>query len=145
MMAIGDRGGAVQLADHNAIALDAGVYDDEVVRGCEQVKEQSNGINDDIYRGDGAPAIVLECPPALALVPMPSQTQYIPAKRHCRGVDSLESLQNNRIESSVFTINVTAALKDRYDEATPVIMAELKQMLDKHVFHGVHTNDLTKT
>ena len=42
-------------------------------------------------------------------------------------------------------MSVTAALRDRRDEATPVIMAELKQMLDKHVFHGVHTNDLTKT
>jgi hypothetical protein len=25
-----------------------------------------------------------------------------------------------------------------------VIMAELKQMLDKHVWHGVHTQDLSK-
>ena len=94
---------------------------------------------------DGAPAIVLEYPPALALVPTPSQTQYLPAKRHGRGVDSLQSLQNYRSESSAFTISVTAALRDRRDEATPVIMAELKQMLDKHVFHGVHINDPTKT
>ena len=48
-------------------------------------------------------------------------------------------------EDSTFTISVTAALRDRRDEATPVIIAELKQMLDKHVFHGVHTRDLTKT
>ena len=67
------------------------------------------------------------------------------AKRHGRGVDSLQSLQNYRSESSAFTISVTAALRDRCDETTPVIMAELKQMLDKHIFHGVHTNDLTKT
>ena len=64
MMAIGSRGGAVQLADHNAIAPDAGVYDDdEVVRGCEQVNDQSNGMNDDMHSNDGAPAIVLEYPP----------------------------------------------------------------------------------
>ena len=48
-------------------------------------------------------------------------------------------------EDSAFTISVTAALGDRRDEATPVIMAELKQMLDKHVFHGVHPRELTKT
>jgi hypothetical protein len=147
MMAIGRRGGAVQLADHNAIAPDAGAYDDdEVIRGCEQVNDQSNGMNDDMHSNDGAPAIVLEYPPALALVPTPSQTQYLPAKRHGRGVDSLQSLQYYRSESSsVFTISVTEALRNRRDEATPVIMAGLKQMLDKHVFHGVRTNDLTKT
>ena len=146
MMAIGSRDGAVQLADHNAIAPDAGVYDDEVVRNCEQLNDQSDGMNDDMHSNDGDPAIVLEYPPALALIPTPSQTQYLPAKRHGRGVDSLQSLQNYRSESSsAFTISVTAALRDRRDEATPVIMAELKQMLDKHVFHGVHTNDLTKT
>ena len=33
--------------------------------------------------------------------------------------------------------------RDRQEEATPVIMAELKQMLDKHVWHGVHTSSLT--
>ena len=53
-MAIGSRGGAVQLADHNAIAPDAGVY--EVVRGCEQVNDQSNGMSDDMHSNDGAPA-----------------------------------------------------------------------------------------
>ena len=35
MMVIGSRGGAVQPADHNVIAPDAEVYDDdEVDRGC---------------------------------------------------------------------------------------------------------------
>ena len=32
----------------------------------------------------------------------------------------------------------------RRDEATPVIIAELKQMLFKRVLHGVHTRDLSK-
>ena len=53
--------------------------------------------------------------------------------------------QSRNNEDSAFTIRVTAALRDRRDEATPVIMAELKQMLDKHVFHGVRTRNLTKT
>ena len=99
--------------------------DEEVVGGCEQVNDQSNGMNDDMHSNDGAPAIVLEYPPALALAPTPSQTQYLPAKRHGRGVDSLQSLQNYRSESSAFTISVTTVFKDRRDKSTPVIMTEL--------------------
>ena len=45
---------------------------------------------------------------------------------------------------SAFTVSVEAVIRDRCDEVTPVIMAELKQMLDKHVRHGVHARDLTK-
>ena len=45
---------------------------------------------------------------------------------------------------SAFIISVTAALRDRRDEATLVIMAELKQILDSHVWHGVHTRNLPK-
>ena len=44
---------------------------------------------------------------------------------------------------SAFTISVRAALRERRDEATPVIMAELKQMLDKNVWHGVHISSFT--
>lgn len=142
IMAIGSRGRAVQLADHNAMAPDAGVYDDKVVEGCEQLNDQSNGMNGDILKDNGAPAIAGKYPPALALVPTPSQTQYLPAKRHGRGVDSLQSLQNNISGSSTITISVTAALKDRHDEATPVIMNELKQMQDNY---GVQTQYLIKT
>jgi Reverse transcriptase (RNA-dependent DNA polymerase) len=96
---------------------------------------------------------------------MPIHRQYLPAQRHGRGVDSLQSLQQHPSRGvpvrshaidlvddapqryrndSAFTISVTAALRDRRDEATPVIMAELKQMLDKRVWHGVHTQDLSK-
>jgi len=42
-----------------------------------------------------------------------------------------------------FKISVRAALRDREDEARPVIMAELQQMVDKNVWHGVHSTDLT--
>ncbi len=42
-----------------------------------------------------------------------------------------------------FKISITAALRDRGDEARSVIMAELQQMLDKKVWHGVRTNGLT--
>ena len=41
-----------------------------------------------------------------------------------------------------FKISVSAALRDRGDEARAVIMAELKQMVDKGVWHGVHIADL---
>jgi hypothetical protein len=42
-----------------------------------------------------------------------------------------------------FKISVNAALRERGDEARPVIMAELQQMIDKKVWHAVHTFDLT--
>ena len=58
------------------------------------------------------------------------EVNYRPQRYHSNDSDS--------------TISVTAALRDRRDEATPVIMAELKQLLDKHVWHGVRTRDLSK-
>ena len=41
-----------------------------------------------------------------------------------------------------FKISVSAALRDRGDEARPVIMAELQQMVDKGEWHGIHFTDL---
>jgi hypothetical protein len=42
-----------------------------------------------------------------------------------------------------FTMSVRAALRERGEDARPVIMAELKQMLDKKVWHAVDINKLT--
>jgi len=42
-----------------------------------------------------------------------------------------------------FKISVRAAQKDREDEARPVIMAELQQMVEKKVWHGVNSNSLS--
>ncbi len=44
-----------------------------------------------------------------------------------------------------FKMSVKAAMRDRPKEALPVIEAELRQMHDKTVWHGVHLRDLTKT
>ena len=99
--------------------------------------------------------------------PAPMQSTYLPAQRRGRGVDSLQSLlsrneptivlhtaadvviakiANQDVDDldkySAFTISVRAALRERRDETTPVIMASLKQMLDKNVWHGVHTSGL---
>jgi Reverse transcriptase (RNA-dependent DNA polymerase) len=161
MMAIEGRNGVVQLADNYAIAPAAGVYDDEAIQEPappidESIGDLSLRMDDPTADDDTAPAAAEQLSaPMLA----PIQTQYLPAQRHGRGVDSLQSLQKrvlftttepvstkiaDKVDDSVFTISVTAALRDRRDEATPVIMAELKQMLDKHVWHGVHTRDLSK-
>jgi hypothetical protein len=56
-----------------------------------------------------------------------------------QAIDTSDSCDDH----SAFTISVRAALRYRRDEATPVIMAELKQMLDKRVWHGVHLRDLS--
>lgn len=43
-----------------------------------------------------------------------------------------------------FNISVRAALRDRGEDARPVIMAELQQMVSKGVWHGVRVRDLTR-
>jgi hypothetical protein len=42
-----------------------------------------------------------------------------------------------------FTISVKMAMRDRGEEARPVIMAELQQMADKQVWHGMHVKNLS--
>jgi hypothetical protein len=42
-----------------------------------------------------------------------------------------------------FTISVKMAMRDRGEEARPVIMAEIQQMVDKRVWHGVHLKNLS--
>ena len=43
-----------------------------------------------------------------------------------------------------FKMSVKAAMRTRPKEALPVIEAELQQMHDKSVWHGVHLRNLTK-
>jgi hypothetical protein len=168
MMAIEGRNGVVQLADHYAIIPAAGEYDDVQELGPEPQYDEGNGVtNPGSVPGPvdcDAPAVLQQQIQIASPIParsMPTQRQYLPAQRHGRGVDFLQSLQqhpsrgvqvrSNAIhlvddapqrfrDDSAFTFSVTAALRDRRDEATPVIMAELKQMLDKRV----HTHDLSK-
>ena len=44
-----------------------------------------------------------------------------------------------------FTMSVRAALRERGEEARPVIMAELQQMVDKNVWHGVTVAGLSQS
>jgi predicted lactoylglutathione lyase len=154
-----DRPGIVQLADHYVITPDEGVNNDA------GNNDEFDTIVDDVPQSNPAfpdPDPVLQSTPEL--------THYLQAQRRGRGVDSLQSLQRPAVQPtillrtaadallarindqdvdksdkySVFTISVKAALRDRRDEATPVIMAELKQMLEKKVWHGVHTRTLTR-
>ena len=43
-----------------------------------------------------------------------------------------------------FKISVRMAMRDRPEEARPVIMAELQQMVDKRVWHAVHLGNLSE-
>jgi hypothetical protein len=52
------------------------------------------------------------------------------------GADSLKDI--------AFKISVNAALRERGDEARPMILADLKQMMEKHVWHDVVVSDLTR-
>ena len=149
----------VQLADHYVIAPDEGVSDDDAGTGPDFTGVLPNVLDPIVDEG-----------PQSAFQSTPELTHHLQAPRRGGGVDSLQSLQRPAVKStitlhtaadallarindqdvdksdkySVFTISVKAALRDRRDEATPVIMAELKQMLDKKVWHGVHTNTLTR-
>jgi hypothetical protein len=51
---------------------------------------------------------------------------------------------NDGLKYFAFKISINATLRDRSDEARPVILAELKQMVDKHVWHGVEVSNLTR-
>ena len=48
------------------------------------------------------------------------------------------------LKEHAFKISVNTALRERGDEARPVIMAELKQMMENHVWHGVLVSNLTR-
>jgi hypothetical protein len=56
---------------------------------------------------------------------------------------TLPQSEGKDVRGYAFKISVNAALREREEEARPVIMAELQQMVDKKVWHAVHTFDLT--
>ena len=126
MMAIDGRNGVVQLADHYVIAPAAGVYDDLQRLGPEPQLDEGN-------------AQLIQVAAPIPAPPMPIERQYLPAQRNGRNVDTLQSLQQHPSRTdtvrlaagdpiddasqryrndSAFTISVTAALRDRRDEAT---------------------------
>ena len=95
----------------------------------------------------------------------PIQRQNLLAQHHGRYVDSLQSVQQipgiavlvRSVASSpvndvqqvyrndfVLTTSIMAALRDRCNETTRVIMVELKEILIKHVWNGVHTRGTSK-
>ena len=43
------------------------------------------------------------------------------------------------VQDYAYMILVKDALRDREDEAMSIIMAELQQMVDKKIWHGVHS------
>jgi len=54
-----------------------------------------------------------------------------------------QSEADNEKWEEAFVMSVRKALKDRAEEAEPVIVAELQQMVDKKVWHAVHASDLS--
>ncbi len=59
------------------------------------------------------------------------------------GTDS-SYMSSTTTSRTSFKTSVNAALRDRGDEARPVIIAELKQMMDKQIWHGVLVSHLTR-
>jgi hypothetical protein len=64
--------------------------------------------------------------------------EVTPVRRSMR-----ERRMPSHLDNYAFKISVRSALKSRRDEAETVIAAELQQLLDKKVWHGVHASDLT--
>ena len=132
MMMFGGREGAVQLADHYAIAPDTGVYGDDAVQDHDDGLPIHRGHVQVGPRSENDLTSVGAQIPTLAQIPTQRETEYLPAKRLGRGVDSLQSLQQRVLhmaadtipstadddgrsrnnEDSAFTISVTAALRD---------------------------------
>jgi hypothetical protein len=50
----------------------------------------------------------------------------------------------SHLDNYAFKISVRSALKPRGDEAESVMAAELQQLLDIKVWHGIHASDLTQ-
>ena len=79
------------------------------------------------------------------------------SRRHRGGLDSLQSLEGSSAlvlrqlcrrsclddTEFVFTMSVRTALRERGEDAKSVITAELQQMCDKKVWHGVHASQMT--
>jgi hypothetical protein len=50
----------------------------------------------------------------------------------------------SHLNNYAIKISVRSALKSRRDEAETVFAADLQQLLDKKLWHGVHVSDLTQ-
>jgi hypothetical protein len=155
----------VPLDDHEVPPPEAGVTDD--------IHEYGNDNQSDNDRDDDASAIEEVRRGLQDGSGVDGSGVHLPAQRHRRGgQDSLQGLPGppralvlhsttDALQEAIrkqitrrsdwhdtqfaFTMSVRAALRERGEEATPVILAELQQMLDKGVWHGVHTNKLTRS
>jgi hypothetical protein len=59
-------------------------------------------------------------------------------------MQQLHHRRNWHDQQFVFKMSVRAALRERGEEARPVIMAELQQMIDKGVWRAIRTSSLTR-
>ena len=166
MMPIDGRAAGVHLADNDVVA-DAGVVDvvDAVAvenalvpRGAE-VAELEHAIDDspDEQHPIDDEQSIAESKGDFTSETTESTLQPPAARKRRGGLDSLQSLQGpsalllNQLhrrsswhdKDFAFTMSVRAALRERGEEAQSVITAELKQMCEKRVWHGVHTSTLT--
>ena len=132
MIAIDGRNEVVQLADHFAIALAAGVYDDLRRLGPEQQHDKGNGVNDAGSGLGDAPAQQIQIAAPITAPPMSIKRLYLPAKNHGRDVDSRQSLKEHPNRAAFVRLAATDPVDDapqRYRNNS-AFMAELKHMLE---------------
>ena len=51
---------------------------------------------------------------------------------------------HNNLKKFAFKISVNVALRDRSDDARPMVFAKLKQVMNKKTWHGVLVSELTR-
>lgn len=92
--------------------------------------------------------VVVEPTPAANPGTLDQPTKTAPKRRVFKhSVSVLEGTGGANFDNLLchcFKMSVKKALKDRKDDATPVIMAELQQIYDKGVFHPVLIKNLTE-
>jgi hypothetical protein len=118
--------------------------------GVENVDHSAENVDHSADQAATRSAAVAEAD-AVTVVPIEPEVGNV-RRSVIRGgtTDSLQSLASlprvlsNIDKDFVFKISVRAALRDRETEARPVMMAELQQIVDKRVWHGVKTRNLTR-
>jgi hypothetical protein len=168
MMDIDSRPDIMQHVPQYYVPPAAGV--DGYIRDAVQPREPAEEAITEVEMVSAARVEVQES----ATVEAEEQRQHLPAQRHPwhydpSEADSLQGIRGARVlvvgddasraeirrqllkrkdwidKDYAFTMSVRAALRERGEEARPVIMAELQQMMDKKVWHGVIASGLTKS
>ena len=124
-------------------------YMHEVPSPAEILPEEMVGVDEDTSLADlGEDSITVKVATAdddaSVSQRMPRSTRGVVPERYRDQSDSFLVTENWKDFDQAFTISVRKAMRERAAEAKPVILAELKQMVDKRVWHVVDARRLSQ-